>query len=166
MQRRNLDFSSSDEVIADIQRLQAAGYEKCGNWNLTQICQHLTETMKGGMDGFGFRLPWVLRATVAKWAFHYGLRKRKLGSGLPTFKMLKPTHENAADDDQVIENCIETCRRAESFTGPIEDYPLLNDPSVEDWRQFMWIHAAHHLSFLVPRVSATGHADHRDNVSG
>ncbi|MCG8649097.1 MAG: DUF1569 domain-containing protein, partial [Pirellulales bacterium] len=123
---------------------------RAGRWNLTQICQHLTSTMNGGMDGFGFRLPWILRATVAKWAFHYGLKTRKLGSGLPTFKMLKPTPTTAADDPETIEACVDCCRRAADFAGPLVDYPLLNDPDVNLWRDFMWIHASHHLGFLIP----------------
>ena len=67
MKRRKLDFRSAGEVIADIRMLKQAGYKKAGNWNLTQICEHLTGTMAGGMDGFGFRIPWILRATIMKW---------------------------------------------------------------------------------------------------
>ena len=50
IQHRNLDFTSGDQVIAEIQRLREVGYKKTKNWNLTQICEHLTKTMRGGMD--------------------------------------------------------------------------------------------------------------------
>ena len=150
MKRRTLDFRSPEEVIRDIDQLRSRGYQRAGNWSLTQICQHLTGTMTGGMDGFGFRLPWILRATIGRWAFRYALRTRKLGKGFPTFKMLKPTHDDSADDEALIDQCISCIKRAAQFEGPIRDYPLLNDISVDDWRDFMWIHASHHLSFLVP----------------
>ena len=151
MERRTLDFASADEVIEEINRLRRGGYQKTGNWNLTQVCQHLNGTMTGGMDGFGFRLPWILRATVNKWAFRYTLKTRKLGKGFPTFKSLKPTETDSGDDDDgLIDQCIECLRRVADFPGPLSDYPLLNEISVDDWRQFMWIHAAHHLGFLIP----------------
>lgn len=38
----------------------------------------------------------------------------------------------------------------EHLAGTIQDHPMVDDLSVEDWREFMWIHAAHHLGFLVP----------------
>ena len=151
MKRRQLDFHSSDEAIQEIQRLREGGYDRAGNWNLTQICQHLTGTMDGTMNGFGFRIPWILRATFSKWAFRYALKTRKLGSGFPTFKSLKPTHEDSVDDDTIIDECIQSMERCETYPGPIREHPLLNDVSVEDWRQFMWIHAAHHLGFLIPK---------------
>lgn len=150
MKRRSLDFHSGDEVIADINRLRESGYTRTKNWNLTQICEHLAATMNGGMDGFGFRLPWILRATIIKWGFRYALRKRKLLSGAPTFKFLKPKMDAKADDDAVIDQCIETIRRADAFDGSLAEYALLDNLTADQWREFMWIHAAHHLSFLVP----------------
>lgn len=152
MKRRNLDFHSADDAITEIQRLRESGYERAGNWNLTQICQQLTATLKGGMNGFGFRIPWILRATVSKWAFRHALKTRKLDSGYPTFKSLKPSQEDGADDDDVIDECIASIRRSADFAGLVHDHPLLNDISLEDWLQFMWIHAAHHLGFLIPKT--------------
>ncbi len=155
MKRRELDFHCADQVIKDVQQLRECGYQKLGNWNLTQCCEHLNATMKGGMDGFGFRLPWILRATVIQWSFSYCLKKRKLGKGFPTFKALKPKPADS-DDDAMIDKFIETCNRAETFDGSMDDYALLDNLKVDDWRQFMWIHAGHHLSFLVPKDEAEG----------
>ena len=151
MKRRTVDFRSADEIIRDINLLRAQGYEMTGKWNLTQICQHLTGTMDGGMDGFGFRVPWILRATIIEWGYRYALKKRKLGSGFPTIKILRPTHSDAADNDTLIDACIASCQRVDTFSGSLEDYALLDNLSVDDWRNFMWIHAAHHLSFLIPK---------------
>ncbi len=150
MKRRNLDLKSAQEIVDEIQLLQDQGYVQTGNWNLTQICEHLTATMKGGMEGFGFRLPWVLRATVLKWSFKHILKTRKLNSGFPTFSVLKPKHSGLEDDQPTIVLCMETCLRASAFPGPMTDYALVDDLSVQDWRDFMWIHASHHLSFLIP----------------
>ncbi len=150
--KRTLDFHTGDEVVAEIRRLRSGGYTKSKNWNLTQACEHLTATMTGGMDGFGFRLPWILRATVIQWVFTRILRTRKMSSG-PTLKRLKPKTDVGPDDDTIIDNCIAVSERAKMFKGPIEDYPFLDDLDIEDWRQLMWMHAGHHLGFLIPRES-------------
>ena len=150
MNRRNLDLRSANDVITEINGLREGGYAKTKNWNLTQVCQHLNETMKGGMDGFGFRAPWILRATVMKWIFNYALKSRKMMSGAPTLKSLKPDGDVGQDDDAVIDECIATIKRAESYDGSMEDYPLLNGLTPDKWRDIMWLHASHHLGFLVP----------------
>ncbi|MGB7346112.1 MAG: DUF1569 domain-containing protein [Pirellulaceae bacterium] len=152
MKRRNLDLTTGAEVIAEINRLRSTGYSKTKNWNLAQICQHLSVVLKGGMDGFGFRLPWILRATVLKWGFGYMTKKRKLFPSAPTFPSMKPkamTEDNDAD----IQQCIALIERAETFDGSMEDYALLDNMTPDAWREFMWIHAAHHLSYLVPKQS-------------
>ena len=148
--KRELDFHTGDEVIAEIDRLRADGYTKLKNGNLTQACEHLTATIAGGMDGFGFRLPWILRATIIKWVFNRILRTRKMSSG-PTLKRLEPTTEDGPDNDAIIDECIAAIERAKTFPGPMEDYPFLDDLDVDDWRQFMWMHAGHHLGFLIPQ---------------
>ncbi|SMP59413.1 Protein of unknown function [Neorhodopirellula lusitana] len=147
--KRTLDFHTGDEVIAEIQRLRRDGYTKTKQWNLTQICEHLTATMAGGMDGFGFRLPWILRSTIVKWIFNRMLRTRKMSSG-PTLDRLKPQSEAGPDDDAVIDHCIAVVERAQGFAGPLDDYPFLDNLKVEDWQQFCWMHAGHHLGFLSP----------------
>ncbi|QDT10861.1 DUF1569 domain-containing protein [Stieleria marina] len=148
--RRTLDFHTGDEVVAEIQRLRSRKYSKTKNWNLTQICEHLTATMAGGIDGFGFRLPWILRVTVLKWIFNRMLKTRKMSSG-PTLDRLKPKTAGGTDDDAIIDTCIATIERAASFKGPIQNYPFLNELKVDDWQQFMWMHAGHHLGFLIPQ---------------
>ncbi len=149
--KRELDLRSADEVIAEIERLRDGGYAKSKRWNLTQICQHLHETMQGAMDGFGFRLPWILRV-IAKKIFFRALKTRKLASGAPTFRQLKPTASPGEDDSKVIDQCIATIRKADQFDGSVEDHPLVDGMSVDQWRDFMWLHASHHLAFLQPKT--------------
>ncbi|MEE2937930.1 MAG: DUF1569 domain-containing protein [Planctomycetota bacterium] len=147
--KRQLDLQTADQVIAEIEHLRSVGYTKLKNWNLTQACEHLQMTMNGGMNGFGFRLPWIARATVMKWVFGWMLRNRKMISA-PTIKKLKPVSLPDQDNERLIDECINTIRTAESFAGPIENYPMLDDLSVDTWQQLMWLHAAHHLGFLIP----------------
>jgi hypothetical protein len=148
--KRSLDFHSGDEVIAEIKRLQEGGYVQTKNWNLTQICEHLDVIMTGGMEGFGFRMPRILRATVLKWIIGRILKQRKMSSA-PTLDRLKPKSPDGPDDPSVIDHCIETIHRAKAFDGSMEDYPFVDNMTPDMWRQFMWLHAAHHLGFLVPK---------------
>lgn len=150
MRKRELDFRTGQEVIDEINRLRSSAYEASGKWNLTQICEHLTETTRGGMEGFGFRLPWILRATVVKWVFRFSLKRRRLFNGAPTFPSLKPKASSTTESDELIDECIAVTKRASEFSGSLEDYALLDNLTVKDWQQFMWIHAAHHLGFLIP----------------
>ncbi len=154
--KRELDFHTGDEVAAEIERLRRQGYSRTKNWNLTQICEHLTYTMRGGIEGFGFRLPWILRATIIKWIFRRILRTRKMSSG-PTIKRLKPNTQLGADDDAIIDQCIEVIGQAEQYDGSFDDYPFLDNLKADEWRQFMWLHAAHHLGFLIPNSKKNTH---------
>jgi hypothetical protein len=147
--KRRLEFQTGDEVVADIQRLLSGGYTRTKNWNLTQICEHLTATMVGEMEGLGFRLPWVLRATAGKLFTNWILRTRKM-PGVPTLPSLQPKSASDVEDETIIQNCVTAIRQSESFTGSLDDYPFVDNLLHDQWRQFMWIHASHHLGFLVP----------------
>lgn len=151
--KRLLDFHSGDEVIAEIERLRTGGYAKLKQWNLTQICEHLSATMEAEMTGLGFRLPWVLRATAGKLLTHRILRTRRMPSS-PTLPRLQPQATADAEDEAVIAQCLETIRRTECYQGSLADYPFVDNLTHEQWRQLMWIHAAHHLGFLIPNSTA------------
>ncbi|MEO1617441.1 MAG: DUF1569 domain-containing protein [Planctomycetota bacterium] len=77
------------------------------------------------------------------------LRKRIMPS-VPTLPSLRPALGAEQDCDVLIEECLAAIRRSDSFAGDLSDYPFVDDLTHDQWRQFMWIHAAHHLSFLVP----------------
>lgn len=147
--KRELDFRSAEDVIAEIERLRINGYSRSKRWNLTQACEHLTKTMEGEMNGLGFRLPRILRRTVGDWMTRRVLKTRSMPS-VPTLPSLKPTFGGDREDPAVIERCVATLRQAESFDGSLDDYPFVDGLTHQQWRQFMWIHAAHHLGFLVP----------------
>jgi hypothetical protein len=151
MQKRELDLRSADEVVAEIDRLLAGGYDRAGSWTLTQICDHLEKTMNGGMKGFGFRMPWILRATVGKYLMRRILRTRRMGR-MPAPKAVVPKPVDAAADDEApVRRCQDCVRRAAEFAGPLPPHPAVDKLSLDDWKNLMWIHASHHLGFLIPR---------------
>lgn len=151
MARRSLDFQNTDELIQDIEHLRQVGYQKLGNWSLTQICEHLEKVTRGGMDGFDFKFPWIIRATIGRYFVSKMLRTRKVPSlSAPKVFLPKPAPAEG-EDDSVIDRCLATSRRMKDFAGPFLPYPLATGVTLEDWRQIMLVHGAHHLSFLVPK---------------
>lgn len=157
--KRTIDLQNADEVIAEIERLRTWGYTPTKRWNLSQVCQHLTKTMEGEMSGLGFRIPWLLRRTVGTWLTRRVLSKRTMPS-VPTLPSLQPDHRET-DDDSLVDECVVSVRRCEEFDGSLRDYPFVDGLTHDQWRQFMWIHASHHLSYLVPTEE-----DLRQSVQG
>ena len=41
MGQRQLTFKDVSEVLAEVDRLHRGGYEKLGQWDLAQVCDHL-----------------------------------------------------------------------------------------------------------------------------
>jgi hypothetical protein len=154
MKRRQLDFRSGQEVIDEIERLRRTGYVRAGTWNLSQICEHLDKTMRLGLSGGDFRMPRVVQATLGKWFFRRSLKKRKMMSGLPSHRSLMPEADEIVENEPTIDACIGTIREVEAFAGPVENYPLVSQVNVNEWRDLMWIHASHHLSFLLPNAES------------
>ncbi len=106
-------------------------------------------TMVGEMEGLGFRLPWIIRRTFGVWLTNRILQTRRMPS-VPTIARLVPQCIGSADNNEIIDACIVAVRRSEVFDGSLADYPFVDNLPPDQWRQFMWIHAAHHLSFLTP----------------
>ncbi|RUL87671.1 DUF1569 domain-containing protein [Tautonia sociabilis] len=149
MERRSLDFRDADSVIAEIRRLQSGGYTMLGKWNLAQICDHLTATMRVALDGRERRLPWPIRALVFGPLFRQVIRTRRMRAGLPTLKPLVPTSPSGPDDPASIDACIATLERARNCSSADLQHPAV-DLTLQQWQQLSWIHAAHHLGFLIP----------------
>ena len=55
--RRQLDFATWPAVFGDIDHLQRAGYDRLGNWDLSQTLEHV---------GAGLRPPFAARIIGAR----------------------------------------------------------------------------------------------------
>lgn len=147
-ERRYLDLHSLDEVIAEVQRLRDGGYTAVGKWNLSQMADHLSETVRIGIDGDEKRLPWIMRK-VAWHVLARARRTRRMFNGAPTVPRLIP-ETLEADDSSKIENLIASLEEARDFPGPLPPYVLCDGLSLEQWKDLMVVHSQHHLGFLIP----------------
>jgi hypothetical protein len=153
-----LNLVTLDDVIAEIERLQSEGYSAGGKWNLSQICEHLTATMRMGLDG-GQRMPWLLRKTMGAWLIRSWLKNRALRNGLPTLDRLLPKAKSegaateTADDPAAISTCIATLREVRDFAGELPPHSMCDGIDLPTYKELCVIHAQHHLGFLTPRES-------------
>jgi hypothetical protein len=154
-ERRQLAFASLDEAVRDAEHLLANGYEKTGNWDLTQCCHHLAEVMTYPIDGFPrFPFPmnvgaWLLKATVARRWLRKVLDSGVWPTGTPTDQRTVPAA--GGSDAEAVAKLRRAVGRLLAHTRPLHPSPLFGMLDQETLVKLHRIHTAHHLSFLVPR---------------
>jgi hypothetical protein len=151
MEHRALRFQSGDDVIAEIERLRSSGYTPQGNWNLTQICDHLSRTMRTVSEGAPRRFPWFFRRFLFGPMLRRVIRTGRMARGIPAPGNLLPAGPPATDDPALIDHCIALIRKIQDRADPFPPHPLMDHLSALDNKKLQWIHAAHHLGFLAPK---------------
>ncbi|MBL9123269.1 MAG: DUF1569 domain-containing protein, partial [Planctomycetaceae bacterium] len=63
-QRRQLDFTTWPALLADIDHLRRVGYRRAGNWDLSQILDHVGEGLRTAVRGNEHRGPWIIRGLL------------------------------------------------------------------------------------------------------
>lgn len=147
-QRRQLQFASFDDLVADLQHLKA-GWQTVGRWSLGQICQHLQLFFDGSMNGFRFTMPWYYRIG-APLVLRYTLKKRRMPAGVKT----PAPPPSSPQDIPAVDSLLETIAAYRRQTLPLHPSPLFGDIGREKWDQLHLVHCAHHLSFAIPTVAA------------
>ena len=59
--RRDLDFATIDDVLADLDRLERGPHTTIGGWSGGQIFEHLARFVDCSLDGFPMTLPLWMR---------------------------------------------------------------------------------------------------------
>jgi hypothetical protein len=153
--RRSLRFGSLAEAVADAEGLLVRGYDRAGNWSLARCCGHLANWTAYPMDGFPppplWMRPaaWASRNTVGR-----ALLRRMLARGrMPLMPTLPASVPPAGGDDRAgVDDFRRAVGRWQAYTGPLADEPLVGPMTRDDWERLHLIHAARHLSFLVPKA--------------
>lgn len=150
MKRRTLDIRDFDGLAREAESLCATGYQTVGNWNLSQVCEHLAIVMEGSLDGFRFppaswfwrRLlgPALIRLTVWTWWMPRGLQCPD-----PSF-----APSGQLSDAAAVARFQQACRRVRDWTGSFHPHPILGRVTPDHWRRVHLIHGMHHLNFLIP----------------
>ena len=148
--RRTLRFQDLEDIMPDVERL-LDGHTTVGHWSLGQICRHLATVLRRVVD-----LPASTPHDASGWVGEG--RKREffesgvVPEGIPTSPRLLPAE--ALDEHEEAEGLRQAIAHYQASPGPVVPHVLLGFLTRKEWDRFHCIHAAHHLSFAVPKVSA------------
>ncbi len=154
--RRQLRFASLDEAVRDAEMLLANGYTKTGNWDLVQVCNHLSDWLSYPMDGFPpvplFLRPifWALRNTIGRRKLETYIREQSFPAGKPT--MPQTVHAPGEDERAAVTKLRDTVARFMAYTGTMHPSPVFGMLDKDTLVKLHCIHTAHHLSFLTPKT--------------
>ena len=150
MQRRKLHFASLDDAVAEARRLHQTGYDRAGQWNLAQVCDHLTKLMTMSRDGFGdARFGWPMRL-FGRLAKPMILRTKSMPPGLPGPVSFMPPAD-LSNDAAALDALAGAVQRVLEPGATFHPSPLVGKLTQEQWIGLHRVHAAHHLGFLIPR---------------
>jgi len=147
--RRELHFTSLDEVVADAERLVASPNTKTlGNWPLDRLIDHLATTMNGSIDGTSFRAPWVIRLVAPLFKHRFLTKTMAPGFNLPKAAEAEfyPTASSSQDALQHLRRAV-TRLQTEKIAA---SHPLFRKLTREECVQLHLRHSELHLSFAIP----------------
>jgi hypothetical protein len=149
--RRQLDFKSWPEALADIDHLRRAGYDRCGNWDLSQTMDHIGEGVRTALQGTSHLANWIIRKVLGPMVLQRILRHRRMKAGIkvPQWWLPGPSHDESTAVDK-FRSEISAFQEMKATPFP---HPFFGALTKQKWDDLLLIHAAHHLSFLIPRDS-------------
>jgi hypothetical protein len=152
--RRDLRFDTLDEAARDAERLLVDSYERVGQWDLGQCCNHLACWLTYPLDGFGKPpLPVKMFLWIARNTFGPGQLKKILANGFPPNGPTDPKSVTVSDgnDAAAVAKLKAAVERFRDHAGPILPSPFFGSMDKETATKLQLVHTAHHLSFLVPK---------------
>jgi len=145
--RRELTYTTLEEVIADAERLTAANANTTGNWSLGQILEHLAMVMEKSIDGFDVKPPLPVRL-VGRWF----LKNRFLKHGMPAgFQLKGPIAKELLPAELDPQPALEHLRRAAQRLQTETDrapHPFFGKLNQTDSNRMNCRHAELHMSFI------------------
>lgn len=147
--RRELTFTSLDEIIADAQALVAAPQTTMlGNWPVEKLLKHLAIAINGSVDGISVRAPWFVRFVGRLWKRRILTKPMRAGFKLP--HRVEPDFYPDVASPQAALGDLKAAvarTRTERMTAA---HPVLGKLSHDEWTQLHLRHAELHLSFAMP----------------
>ena len=157
VQRRPLVFHDLDAVARDAESMLNTGYDKAGTWDLAQCANHIAEWMRFPVEGYP-KAPapiramlWMLRKTIGRKKLLTYLKDKSFPVGKPTIP--QTVTAPGGDPKAAVEKLKSSVERLKAYTGTIVPSPLFGPMTKDEAVGMQLVHAAHHLSFLVPKVA-------------
>ncbi|HEV8070516.1 MAG TPA: DUF1569 domain-containing protein [Planctomycetaceae bacterium] len=149
LHRRHLDFQTWPDLLADIDRLRQAHYDRAGNWDLSQILDHVGEGLRTALHGIDHQAAWIIRRFIGPLILKRILSQRRMKTGIkvPQWWLPGPSHDESAAVDQFRAQV----SAFQAMTTTPFPHPFFGPLTKQQWNDLVLVHAAHHLSFLIPR---------------
>lgn len=149
MTKRVLQLTSFDQVRQEVEHLHQQGYERTGNWDLAQVLNHLGYFLKGSLDGYTFKVPWIIKVLLGKSVKNRILQEQKMKSGV--FTPQKPLPPPNANEPQAVSEFLALLDNFAQHQGEYCESPFFGKLTRDECRQMNLIHCNHHLAYLVPK---------------
>ena len=147
--RRELHFTSLDEVVADAEMLVASPNVKTlGNWPLDRLINHLALSINSSIDGTTFRAPWFIRLLSPLFKHRFLTRTMSPGFNLPK-RAETEFYAIPASSQEALRNLKTAVARLKA-DKIAPSHPLFRNLTQEECDQLHLRHAEMHLSFAVP----------------
>jgi len=146
--RRQIQFQSYDDILADVDKLLRGGYERGGQWSLGMASEHLAITIKMAFDPAAKGMPRLIRPVI-RWVILPRILKKGMPKGMKGLQAIMPsaTVTDEAGRD-VLRQAIEV---AKANTHAKLDHPIFGTIESPVFDRLQRVHAQHHLSFLIPK---------------
>jgi hypothetical protein len=154
LHRRHLDFQIWPDLLADIDHLRQAHYDRVGNWDLSQTLEHVGSGIRVALHGTDHQGPWIVRKFLGPMILKRIVRQRRMKAGIkvPQWWLPGPSHDESAAVNQFRS---EVTAFQQLSTQPLP-HPFFGPLTKKQWEDLVLIHAAHHLGFLIPRNDVSG----------
>ena len=148
--RRKLSFNSEDDVIAEVDRLRAAGCRPRGKWSLPMTCRHLAVGLESILRPPASSTPTPEQAERKKGFVDVLLRT---GKPIPGFQ--SPPHMVPPDDcnDAEVDRLKAALLKLKRYEHDFVDFGPFGPVSTDEARRLTLVHSAHHLSHLDPKAT-------------
>ncbi len=150
VERRELNFASLDEALAEAERLAAGEVRTTGNHTFAQIIKHLalTHDMSSGKV-VGPRLPWFMRLAMPLMRSKILNEPVKPGFKLPSKGETFFWPKDPGTVDQALAHLRESVEHYNQ-KGPLPVHPIFGKATKEQVDGLNCKHCAMHLSFVHP----------------
>jgi hypothetical protein len=145
--RRQLKFSSYDDILRDVHDLASRPSRQLGNWSLGEICEHLSQAMNMAVDGSTIKPPWYIRLAAPLIKKRFLSRPMNPGFQLPKRAVfLIPNCKEPQQGIAALERAIERLKTTEER----KPHFVFGHFTRDEWDQLQLRHSEMHLGFIVP----------------
>jgi hypothetical protein len=142
--RRELSYGSVDDAIADLNHLRK-GYIQTGQWTLPQMCRHIRVGLAKAAQPAPE--PATPEQDQQRPVFEKVLASGKIPTGL---QAPSPAIPPADCQDEEIDQLMAAFERFKTYAEPRSAHPRFGPLDLPQLKRIILIHAAHHLSYLIP----------------